>query len=206
MTQKFSISIFVSVLILVALAGGGCKRATRTQRLTVKEFRDSFGSAFSKAGDDSSGFDAMEELAKTFDNRTIELVGSVYWDRPYEVKPEAKGKLPLDLTFGDLTFDSANITYFVDQMPLSFAEKKAPYIGPDLSAYGPDELVKELYPLNLPLEYLVLDGRDTVRNQTVVVRGSIAVDWTRGLRTKHEPMKSISLRDCEIVEVLPSTP
>jgi hypothetical protein len=174
--------------------------------MTVRDFRTNFGVAFTRAGNDSAGYDAMESLARSFDNKVMDFEGSIYWERPYAVKPEAKGKLPIDLKFGDLAFDSANFAFYLDEMDLKFRSETTPVIEPDLSAFGLENSVRDVYPLGLPMEYLIVNGRDSVLFQRVLVRGRVSVDWSRGLRTKHEPMKSISLEDCEIVEVLPSTP
>ncbi len=174
--------------------------------MTVGEFRESFGTVYDRAGRDSAGFDAMESLARDYQDQPLEIVGEIEWQRPFNLKPESRDKPIPDLTYGDLVLDTANTSFVIDWLALEFQPEEKPHVGPGLSEYGLDESLRDAYPLSLPREFILTPDNDTIRDfQVIVVRGRVGVDWERGLRTKYYPLKSIYLKDCQIIEVTQST-
>jgi len=191
-------TFFCSFIVL------SCGEVVEPQRMSLNQLSSKLADAYLEAGKDSAGYDAMEGVARNYENGTVEIVGQIFWDRPVEKKPESQDKRSEDLTYGDLYVDSTNIKYNLDWLILEFSTETRPKIKPDLIDYGLDEKISDTLLYFYPGAYMVLPSNDTIWGfNKVVVRGRVSINWERGLRTRYEPLKSIMLKDCEIIEVLP---
>jgi len=208
MTKRLS-NILLVCAVVACLAGvESCGTGREVSRMTLADFGGSFATVFTEQETDSAGFDAMEALARDHEDRLLEITGRIEWDRPYGVKPESRDKPIIDLTFGDMRIDSAHTKFFIGWLAIEFQGSEKPYVGPELVKYGLSKSGRDYFPLPLPGEFLVTRASDTLRGHSLItVRGRVSIDWKRGLRIRQiNPLKSISLKDCRIVDVSPPTP
>lgn len=194
----------ISVSIIIVIQSIGFCQESNIPRLKVSELKESFASVYVAEETDSAGFDAMVNLGKSLEGEPIEIIGNLDWHRPYYIKAESEEKDIPDMTFGDFYIPVDCIVFYFDEwLNLYFHEDYVPYVGPTLEEYGLDKSMSDYFPFDLPREFVVTLDDDTLKfYPEVVIRGIVSIDWKRGLRTKHEPMKSISLKDCQIVRII----
>ncbi len=195
-------TLVISISIIIIIQSIGFCQEMNIPRMRTYDFRESFVEVYESGETDSVGFDAMEALGKNYEGEPIEIIGNIEWHRPYCIKAESEEKIIPDLTFGDFYIPANCIVFYFEWLTLNFHEDYIPYVGPELEEYGLEKSVSDYFPLSLPGEFIIIPDNDTLKGYAeVVVRGIVDINWKRGLRTKHGPMESISLKECRIIEI-----